>query len=109
MPAIKSKDHVHMYERVGKRGHDKIWRCADPDCTHTIKKELVLGKRSRCSCGDTFIIDHGAMQRKTPKCLRCRNTAEGRKFQKISNVLDNVIGDDDSNVKDALREIRRPD
>jgi len=86
---MASLEHTHFYERVGPRKTAKLWRCKHPDCTHTLRADLIEGKRSMCECGKrTFIIDAAAMQRRRPKCLMCRDTKEGRAAQSISNLLD---------------------
>lgn len=84
-------NHVHSYERVGNVRSGKKWRCSHPDCTHLIDRELVAGKRSLCTCGATFILDPEAMQRKSPKCLLCRNTEDGRQAQRVHKALSKVM------------------
>lgn len=86
MPSLR---HIHTYEKVGSRKNPAgMWRCLHPDCSHTQREELVKGKRSMCTCGGTFLLDAGALQRKLPKCLMCRNTEDGRRAQSVSNLLD---------------------
>ena len=77
MPLKLGLDHVHMYVQVrGEKG--QRWRCNDPDCYHIVLRRVVEGKRSRCACGNTFILDPQALKRVYPKCMECSNTAEAR-------------------------------
>ena len=89
MPALK---HTHTYERVGGRTTAKIWRCIHPDCTHTIKAELVRGKNSACpECQKFFPLTPECLQRKLPKCPFCRDTVEGRMLQNAASIMDYIF------------------
>jgi hypothetical protein len=103
---VPARDHVHMYVRVGKRGKNPRWKCNDPDCTHFTTQEIVSGKRSRCDCGETFILDAGALQRRKPKCLMCRDTKQSRKYQKIANLMEAVEIGQPVSAAAAVRIIR---
>lgn len=93
---MPSLNHHHQYERVGSRKRPKYWRCIHPDCSHYINPILVQGKRAGCpikGCTETFLMDTGALQRKRPLCLLHRNTQEGRTAQKITSILDELLGE----------------
>lgn len=70
--------HAHYYERVKTRGHNRIYRCMDPDCHHYIRATLLKGKRVVCSlCRiETLIITGEDLKRKHFRCLNCSNTQE---------------------------------
>lgn len=62
MPA---KDHIHTYVRaIGRitpaNEHSKMvgyYKCADPECSHYTKAEMILGKKSICTkCRKEFIL-----------------------------------------------------
>ncbi|MDE1971252.1 MAG: hypothetical protein KGI50_06800 [Patescibacteria group bacterium] len=91
MPILK---HTHQLERIGKRPrhiNEGMWRCWHPDCTFKIPAAEVEGKRSQCGCGNDFIIDSGAKQRKRPKCINCRGTKEGKQHRRIVDILEEVL------------------
>ena len=53
MPSLK---HTHQYIRFHSR--PKYMRCAHPECTHFILRELTVGKKSVCNgCGKEFILE----------------------------------------------------
>jgi hypothetical protein len=67
-------DHeVHKYERVrlGDRGF-KVFKCALPNCPHYLRRELVVGKLTRCwRCDRIMIMTKPAAKMKKPHCLDC--------------------------------------
>lgn len=79
--AIK-KHNPHNYYRTDL-GTNKIWACANPDCTHYMPphlSHLVEGKRSICwQCGEKMTLHSLNMNEDRPRCDDCRlglNVAE---------------------------------
>lgn len=69
----KKYDHFHKYERLqlGSKGY-VIFRCRRPDCSHTIRKELVKGKIAACNrCDEPFIMTAHEMRMQLPHCKAC--------------------------------------
>ena len=89
MPA---KDHVHMYQAVGNKRDQ--FMCVDPDCSHTQRKDLLIGKRAKCGaiCGNEFILDSYALSRKTPRCYLCRKEKRTKGKMVKSSVMKDVLG-----------------
>jgi hypothetical protein len=82
MPAIK---HVHTYIRYKARPN--WYRCAAPNCTHHIDKEVLLGKLSLCnSCGAEMILSREDLRRAKPKCLNCSDTKKAKLHQKAQEL-----------------------
>lgn len=81
MPA---KTHVHQYLRaVGMlrnkdSGFKNYYKCADPDCSHYLRTDLVLGKRSICNrCGKEFVLPAAQrMLKLKPHCKACTKKKE---------------------------------
>jgi len=62
---VPVRNHVHRYIRAIGRlteankasGFIGYYRCAEPNCTHYTKAELILGKKSICNrCSKEFIL-----------------------------------------------------
>jgi len=73
---MPSLNHVHKYVRYNKRGgkklKDRLFRCADPGCSHYTQAELVIDHYSRCTvCDGRFILDREAARRAEPRCPIC--------------------------------------
>jgi|SRR5579862_4486811 len=71
MPA---KNHLHSYGKVtNKRGQYRdMFRCLDPECSHTIHKVLLVGKKAVCYfCHTEYIVTMPALALKTPHCDDC--------------------------------------
>lgn len=66
MPAMK---HLHTYQKLKSR--PETFRCLHPDCTHTQKYELLIGKRAACVCGEAYFLDERILRLKTPHCEKC--------------------------------------
>lgn len=66
MPAMK---HLHTYQRL--RNKPNIYRCVHPDCSHTSRKELMLGKRAMCFCGNEYFLNSNILKLKNPHCPNC--------------------------------------
>jgi hypothetical protein len=89
MPSLK---HTHSYVRRGSKGlakKEKLWKCADPNCTHFTTREDVLGKLSLCPNCMTkeFVLTHEDLRRAKPKCKDCANTAEAEILRRHRQVL----------------------
>lgn len=68
-PKQKTADHLHTYRKVGHKPTGKMFQCIDPDCTHTQRRDLLLGKRAKCPhCADTYVIDSRKLQYALPHC-----------------------------------------
>ena len=66
MPALK---HLHTYQRI-KPG-DSRYLCIHPDCSHTQRKELMLGKRAMCYCGNEYYLTSNVLKLQNPHCPDC--------------------------------------
>ena len=66
MPAIK---HLHTYQRI-KPKSDR-YMCMHPDCSHTQRKELLIGKRAMCICGNDYYLTSNVLKLKIPHCPDC--------------------------------------
>lgn len=86
MPAV---NHVHSYQKLTA----KRWRCTDPYCTHTISREMILGKASLCKCGAEFILDYESLRRRNPTCFKCSNTKEAQKHRRAQELIKNILTD----------------
>ena len=85
MPALK---HYHIYQR--SKLNKKTYRCADPDCTHFARKELILGKSAQCpECHEKYILTHYHLDLANPKCDRCRAKPKGVNVDVFKDLFDN--------------------
>jgi len=66
MPAIK---HLHTYQRI-KPKSDR-YMCMHPDCSHIQRKELLVGKRAMCICGNDYYLTSNVLKLKIPHCPDC--------------------------------------
>lgn len=73
--------HVHTLRRVRQVGSEKQavrYMCMAPDCNFVQKRELLIGKRARCSrCGSSFILSYLQLSKETPHC-GCKATRSAR-------------------------------
>ena len=82
MPAIK---HVHTYIKYKKR--PGYFRCAAPDCTHCMDKEVLEGKHSLCNvCGNLFTLTKKDLMLSKPRCLNCSNTKKAKMLRKAQEL-----------------------
>lgn len=83
MPSIK---HVHKYFRRKMGKGYIVYACALPDCTHYIREDLVVGKKTVCwVCQRVTIVyrdSNGILAR--PHCKSCTKT----KKEEEVNILD---------------------
>jgi len=95
MPALK---HVHTFERI--KGKPDQYRCVHPDCSHINSKELMLGKRAKCICGQEFYLDRYQLKLKNPHCNDCSRSTAVRVDSNISDVITKamikIVTDEDS-------------
>lgn len=98
MPAL---NHTHSYIKWRKRGNpvEMHWKCADPDCTHTIAQSLVIGKNSLCPACTAVIFkltwEDDLLRRSIPKCINCRNTRRAKTYQNIQGSLKGLFKEDE--------------
>ena len=81
--------HPHTYERL--KHNKNLFKCTHPDCTHIGKKELIRGKRSTCTCGETFILTNASLELKNPHCPACGKSPKPKvnreEFAEISKKI----------------------
>lgn len=75
------KVHIHRYVRAVGRltnknkdsGFVDYYKCADPDCSHYTKADLILGKKSICNrCSLAFILPMSIRNlTNRPHCRAC--------------------------------------
>ena len=99
MPALK---HTHQYVRM--RENKDTYLCAHPDCSHYQKRELLVGKRSTCICGEEFILNYKALTLKRPHCENCG--AAGKRKQDIKTIIEQILEPEIPSIKDKPEEIR---
>jgi len=86
-----AKRHVHTYER--SPWNKKIYRCADPECSHFVNKKMILGKVSMCKCGNKFILTPYDLLLKNPLCTNC--SARKRKKLSVDNkIMQSILNSD---------------
>lgn len=96
---MSSLKHIHSYVKWRKRGHpaEQYWKCAHPECTHTIAQSLIVGKQTMCpECFKTiFILDwkDDLLRRAVPKCINCRNTASAKEHQSVKSLVVDLFKD----------------
>lgn len=98
MPSLK---HVHSYVRYShgltglfkKHRHNKTdprlrdcYRCTDPECSHYTSRLELLGKWSKCGCGQEFLLNAHHLSLAVPKCLDCGTSQEARRHQAAKRV-----------------------
>ena len=87
---MSSLNHTHTYVKYKKR--PGYMRCAHPDCTHFIEKEIACGKRSCCNnCGKAFILSSEDIKLAKPRCLLCANTRKAHAYQAGIEATKNII------------------
>jgi hypothetical protein len=87
---MPSQDHIHTYVQFKSR--PGYFRCAAPDCTHFLIREMVIGKNSLCTeCGSQFLIDFDNAKLKKPRCLKCRDTVKARAFKVGQSILSGLF------------------
>ena len=106
MPA---KVHVHKYVRAIGRltkenkdsGFVGYYRCADANCSHYTKAELILGKRSICNrCGEEFILPLALrMLGNRPHCKDCTKSYI---VERGTHAIPSKNVDEDSNTMAAF-------
>ena len=61
--------HMHTYTRV--KGKPDLYQCKNPHCMHYINKKLIVGKMSKCICGNEFVLTTNSLKLKDPHCVGC--------------------------------------
>lgn len=84
MPSLA---HTHIYIR-DKRAKD-TYKCADPDCTHRMHRDLLWGKRSTCAiCREKqIVLNYEELKRAEPRCEDCSNQAKHREAREFKEKL----------------------
>lgn len=90
--------HTHTYVQYKARSgpgrgiRNKVFRCADPDCTHFTGVEMVLGKKSLCNlCGQEYIISRTEALMVVPRCQLCSNSKEGKRRRAAEKTMANLL------------------
>lgn len=101
MPSLKVNPngtlHIHEYVRVQDPFPEKKrpirYRCAHPDCTHYMEKELLLGKRTICSICHTTetVMDYENLRRVRPNCFKCSNSKKAQSLRERLEVFDDLF------------------
>lgn len=70
MPSLK---HTHTY--IKSRWNKKVYRCADPECSHYNNILKIVGKKSCCTkCSREFVLSmYDLTHTASPKCQLCSN------------------------------------
>src|SRR5258706_11686003 len=100
MPSLKvntdGTPHIHQYVQVPPKPNREIrYRCAHPDCSHFINRDMLPGKRSLCAqCGQTeIVLDFESLRRAKPTCMKCSGTKRAAAMRSNLAVLDEMFGD----------------
>lgn len=87
---MASQQHIHTY--VQFKARPGYFRCAAPDCSHFLIREMVIGKYSLCpGCDNKFIIDFENSELRTPKCIMCRDTKKSKAFKKGQELMAKMV------------------
>ncbi len=100
---MASLQHTHTYaiykKRSGTSVKEKVFRCADPSCTHFAEYELVVGKMSCCNlCGKEYILDREAARASFPRCLECSNSKRAQVKRAAASLLGQLIPSDEERL-----------
>ena len=94
----KKKNHYHRYRKVkmGKNKDYVVYQCVEPECTHYIAPELLVGKIAQCFyCRNMFTISREQV-RKDRQYLKLHCNACTRKEKSnvdpatVDNFLSNL-------------------
>jgi hypothetical protein len=90
MPSLK---HTHQYIKFHSR--PELMRCAHPDCTHFIAKELLEGKTSLCNeCGKSFTLTFYDLKRAKPLGPCCSKRKEAIAEREVKDKLKSLFRED---------------
>ncbi len=92
----KKEPHVHEYIRVNNLdgSPDKNrYRCAAPDCHHWMFRNMLKGKRTRCtSCHiEEFFLDRESLRRAKPVCFKCSGTKQAKEVRNRLSDLEDLF------------------
>lgn len=92
--------HTHTYVRGKVQFGELHFRCAHPDCTHSARVSMVVGKRSICAvCGQNELIlpDQPSILSKIakPRCLECSQTKEARQRRQLLDIVGGAMDAED--------------
>lgn len=97
MPAStkkKIKEHLHILVRWKKFFGEMCYKCDDPDCEYTARKDFLQGKRSLCSVckQEEIILDTENLNLSRPRCQNCSRSNEAKQGRKLKNTLEGLLG-----------------
>lgn len=77
---VKHKVHKYYKARVGKM---IVYRCALPDCSHYLRKELVTNHMSLCfRCNQPFMLPKApSLLKAKPWCDECEKTRKAKQSE----------------------------
>jgi hypothetical protein len=98
---MASLKHVHEYER--SKTNQRIYRCIHPECTHFIKRDLLIGKNVVCSkCKEIFPARQNQLRAgqkvagtKTLTCLACCKSPGSKNIIAAKEFLKDILIDFD--------------
>ena len=73
------REHIHKYLRVihNKLPGYTVFKCVIPGCTHWIRKELLLARKSICwICNTEMVLNTQDLTMKKPRHFECRRVRE---------------------------------
>jgi hypothetical protein len=78
---------VHKYYRTAIGDAKKrIWKCAEPGCTHYVYPELAENRITKCwVCGEEVVLTRRRMERKKPHCDTCYTRPDKAKKEEIAD------------------------
>jgi hypothetical protein len=78
--------HTHTFIR--QRTRKGYYMCNDPDCTCSVKRGDLHGKRSKCtSCGKEILLDNYKLKLSKPTCDLCGGNEKAKTFQKAQALV----------------------
>jgi hypothetical protein len=86
---MSARNHLHTYKR--SKLNKNYFQCSDPECTHYIRRELIVGKKARCTCGEEYILDSDILRRANPRCSSCGNRKADKDRQSAIRAIDQVL------------------
>lgn len=96
---MKPSRHIHKYKRkeLGRKTSYIVYACMLPNCSHYLRRELMVGKESICwKCGEVFTLTHknvGTDRQVKPKCPKCMKWVGtvSIKNEDMSEVIDSIF------------------
>ena len=89
----KKETHIHKYIRV-RLGKHIVYKCSLANCTHFLRRELVVGRLSICwRCGEPFVMNRESITLARPRCTTCKKTAKKADIAAITEFIEKVVGE----------------